>query len=260
METRNRRNDNGTAAVLAALFAGVSAIVVVGGALFFLSEDSESDSSLTATEAAVANESECEQDDIGCLADEAGVSEAVYLAQICEALGGTDCGATSQVAMPSNTGASSQNNTAPQSEDGDDADGEEDDAAEEEPEGPEEDPEEPAEPEDEDDGPIVFDPELLWCFLDNDGDGLLNCAEGDHGTNPNLFDTDGDGLGDAMEIGYSNPTDFDSDDDGLSDGAEVGWGTDPWSSDSDGDGWSDGSEVFWGTDPIDPDDEPFDIE
>lgn len=260
MEQRNRRNDNGTAAVFAALFAGVSAIVVMGGALFFLSEDSKSEPQAAATQ----SESQCEEDDIACLADEAGVSEQVYLAQICEALGGSDCGqsVSSQTTTNVAGGQAASNQSGAEQPDQSETDEPEtdgDEDSDDEDAEPEADPEEPEDGEDDDDI-LVIDPALLWCFLDSDGDGLLNCAEADHGTDPNLFDTDGDGLGDGMEIGYSNPTDFDSDDDGLSDGGEVTHGTDPWSSDTDGDGWNDGSEVFWGTDPLDFDDEPLDFD
>lgn len=63
--------------------------------------------------------------------------------------------------------------------------------------------------------------------VDRDGDGLLNEFEATIGTDPDKFDSDGDGLGDGAEhvgglngIG-SNPLDADSTGDGLSDGIEF---------------------------------------
>jgi len=105
----------------------------------------------------------------------------------------------------------------------------------------------------------------LTATLNNDdleGDGLLDYDE-EHGyrdgfgrwhtTDPNLIDTDGDGLSDGFEAGEtvtengktfrkqrSDPTKADTDDDGLDDMAELGWGTDPFNPDSDGDGLLDG--------------------
>ena len=140
--------------------------------------------------------------------------------------------------------------------------------------------------------------------LDSDGDGLADINEGDenndnddipdyldtdsdddeiedgeevntYGTNPDLWDTDGDGLSDGEEITLtylgdpypeftSDPLDTDTDDDGLSDLDEA-YGffyctktttgcqkiyTDPSNADSDGDGISDKDEVMvTSTDP-----------
>jgi hypothetical protein len=79
---------------------------------------------------------------------------------------------------------------------------------------------------------------------DADSDGLTDAQEATLGTNPNLADTDGDGLLDGTEVNSSltNPLDFDSDNDGLSDGAEVSGGTNPNNSDTDGDGVNDAQD------------------
>ena len=65
-------------------------------------------------------------------------------------------------------------------------------------------------------------------------------------TDPNVIDSDSDGLSDGFEVNtYStNPLDSDSDDDQLSDGVEVSiHSTDPINADSDDDGLSDGAEI-----------------
>jgi hypothetical protein len=47
--------------------------------------------------------------------------------------------------------------------------------------------------------------------IDSDDDGLVNRAEAEWGTHPNLSDTDGDGVSDGEEVGGgSNPTDSNS--------------------------------------------------
>lgn len=58
---------------------------------------------------------------------------------------------------------------------------------------------------------------------DLDGDGLTNSLEKEKGTNPELMDTDGDGLSDYYEINESktDPLLADSDKDGLDDGNEL---------------------------------------
>ena len=119
---------------------------------------------------------------------------------------------------------------------------------------------------------------------DSDGDGLINYLETYYGTDPLKADTDGDGLGDCLEVaglGYDplradsgsvgdgdkdhdgdgvgnarevelglDPASSDSDLDGLSDGRELELGTDPLKDDTDGDGAEDGWEVENGTDPL----------
>ncbi len=72
---------------------------------------------------------------------------------------------------------------------------------------------------------------------DNDGDGLTNAEEDELGTDPDLADTDGDGLDDFTEV---NET-----------------GTDPTVADTDGDGYDDGKEWDGNTDPLDDIDHPY---
>jgi parallel beta-helix repeat protein len=93
----------------------------------------------------------------------------------------------------------------------------------------------------------------LWSWEalinpDRDGDGLTNEQEVALGTNPDLWDTDGDGLSDyfewanAAELG-TDPLLYDTDGDGLHDGLELRLGTKINEADTDGDGLSDGEEV-----------------
>jgi hypothetical protein len=97
---------------------------------------------------------------------------------------------------------------------------------------------------------------------DSDGDGLYDSDEiGVYGTNPAMYDTDGDGSGDGEEVYYgSDPrtaggsggtAGIDSDGDGLFDTDETGvYGTNPSVFDTDGDGSGDGEEVYNGTNPL----------
>ena len=75
--------------------------------------------------------------------------------------------------------------------------------------------------------------------VDTDGDELIDEQELEIGTDPTLYDTDGDALGDGAEL------------------REDGWGTDPLKADTDDDGYWDGDELFtFGTDPKDPESYP----
>jgi len=123
-------------------------------------------------------------------------------------------------------------------------------------------------------------PENGWDG-DPDGDGLTNHEEFDEGTNPQVPDTDYDGLNDGDEVHtwltdplvpdtdcdglldgeevvfyFSDPTNPDSDRDWLLDGEEVFiFGTDPNNADTDGGGRPDGLEVDIGRNPLDPSDD-----
>jgi hypothetical protein len=120
---------------------------------------------------------------------------------------------------------------------------------------------------------------------DDDGDGLTNAAEDEAGTDPNLADTDEDGLTDGEEVAQigTSPLSADTDSDGVLDGDEVAQGTNPLDGlaaapseetpaaeegpaeeptpasavttpgDSDGDGLEDAIEFELGTDPFDLD-------
>ena len=107
------------------------------------------------------------------------------------------------------------------------------------------------------DGPVVTSP----VFADSDADGLYDADEtGVYGTNPYLYDTDGDGTGDGTEVFYgsdprtaggsSGTAGLDSDGDGLFDTDETQvYGTNPYVYDTDGDGIGDGTEIYNGTNP-----------
>ena len=82
---------------------------------------------------------------------------------------------------------------------------------------------------------------------DADGDGLPHSVETALGLDPDLADTDGDGILDGDE---------DSDHDGLTNSEEVVLGTDPQGRDSDGDGFDDGCELEYGTNPNDVNSRP----
>jgi formylglycine-generating enzyme required for sulfatase activity len=83
-------------------------------------------------------------------------------------------------------------------------------------------------------------------IVDTDADGLDDATELGLGTNPSDPDTDHDGLTDLDEttIHFSNPLLVDTDSDGLTDLEEVlDYQTSPFLADTDGDGLSDGLEV-----------------
>ncbi len=91
------------------------------------------------------------------------------------------------------------------------------------------------------------------AVADWDNDGASNYQESVNGTDPNLADTDGDGISDGSEIAgtqqggqtvYSNPRVKDSDGDGLDDIYELNVShTNPGNNDSDADGLNDGEEL-----------------
>lgn len=83
---------------------------------------------------------------------------------------------------------------------------------------------------------------------DADGDGLTADQEAEYGTDPDVADTDSDGLTDGQEVNEvgSDPTDADTDDDGYLDGWEIDAGTDPL---------DDTSVIYQGGWPYNPDKE-----
>jgi hypothetical protein len=93
------------------------------------------------------------------------------------------------------------------------------------------------------------------ALTDLDSDGVNNLSEYQHQSNPQVADTDGDGLTDQQEIVTynTNPAKVDTDGDGLSDQAEVvTHHSDPRDTDSDNDGYTDFDEVLYGGNPNDP--------
>jgi hypothetical protein len=92
---------------------------------------------------------------------------------------------------------------------------------------------------------------------DPDGEGLTNEFEYWYYADPNLADTDSDGLNDFDEVWvyYTYPDSSDTDWDGLDDHAEIfTHGTDPSNWDTDEDTLSDGEEVVThGTNPLEMD-------
>ena len=92
------------------------------------------------------------------------------------------------------------------------------------------------------------------CNSDKDMDGLGKCDEKAIGTNPEVADTDGDGLLDGEEyLTYkTNPLQADTDLDGLTDNDEVkSTKTNPLIADTDSDGLNDGEELNkYKTDPL----------
>lgn len=112
------------------------------------------------------------------------------------------------------------------------------------------------------------DPETF----DTDGDGVNDGLEIYYGSNPlvadanvypdrgvqQLLDSDGDGLWDVDERGFygTNPVVVDTDGDSIGDGEEVYYGSNPMAYDTDGDGVDDGSELRLGWNPLDPSSRP----
>ena len=89
-----------------------------------------------------------------------------------------------------------------------------------------------------DDGiPDFQDPDSSGAAdLDDDEDGLTNAEELNAGTDPEIPDTDGDGLSDGTEVNThgTDPTNPDTDGDGANDGAEIDAGSDPLDTDTGG--------------------------
>ncbi len=81
---------------------------------------------------------------------------------------------------------------------------------------------------------------------DYDLDGLTNEQEKEYNTNPEIADTDMDGLDDYYEIFVSktNPNKKDSDGDGLNDYDEIKLGLDPNKADTKNDGTKDGDRIL----------------
>ena len=88
-------------------------------------------------------------------------------------------------------------------------------------------------------------------FFDNDGDRLADVKEvSTYLTDPQLADTDADGLDDGAEIALgTDPNVADTDEDGISDFDEASVNADPLIADTDGDSINDGEEVSIGTNP-----------
>lgn len=101
---------------------------------------------------------------------------------------------------------------------------------------------------------------------DTDGDGIGNNADADadaDGTIDNgKTDSDGDGIIDEAEqnIFQTDPNVADTDNDGIDDGEEITFGTDPNNADSDEDGINDNTEIQIGSDPLNFASTPNDID
>lgn len=108
---------------------------------------------------------------------------------------------------------------------------------------------------------------LLWlpvhaeeATFDSDGDGLSDAIESNvYYTDSLSADTDGDGYPDGLEIeagyhpnGFGRLYEADTDGDGLNDADELLFGSSLALADSDGDGYPDGAEVEAGYDPTNP--------
>ena len=77
------------------------------------------------------------------------------------------------------------------------------------------------------------------AMADDDNDTLANYREAEYNTDPNIADTDEDGLldGDEVRVWLTDPSLRDTDGDSLSDGDEINvYGTNPLLPDTDGDG------------------------
>ncbi len=96
-------------------------------------------------------------------------------------------------------------------------------------------------------------------LIDTDHDGLTDAKEAELGTDPNKWDTDGGGASDNLEYiagldPVNDPDDdlkvLDSDNDGLMDSKELELGTDRFAYDSDLGGMGDGVEVLYDHNPL----------
>ncbi|MBK7107209.1 MAG: OmpA family protein [Ignavibacteriae bacterium] len=89
---------------------------------------------------------------------------------------------------------------------------------------------------------------------DSDLDGISKDQEIELGTNPDIADSDGDGLTDGLEFNQykTDPLNSDSDGDGLTDNDEIkNYTTNPNIIDTDKDGLTDGDEIYQHqTDPL----------
>ena len=92
-------------------------------------------------------------------------------------------------------------------------------------------------------------PVLVKLPYDADSDGIPDWQEYDLSSDPLLYDTNGDGMGDglALQFGYSLIA-ADTDVDGISNVEEVRLGLDPLHPDSDRDGVADNIDIY----PLDP--------
>lgn len=93
--------------------------------------------------------------------------------------------------------------------------------------------------------------------VDSDADGLNDHEEFLFGTDPELWDQNGNGLKDGWEVLYfgalgADP-ELDSDGDGMNNLKEHELGTNPVATDTDSDGIDDGAEEEFGLDPRNPD-------
>jgi len=90
---------------------------------------------------------------------------------------------------------------------------------------------------------------VKYTILDADHDGLDADQELAIGTDPNNWDTNGDGVADGIEyFSGLDPTNPDMDGDGLSNALELAMGTSPFLADTDRDGVPDGQDAY----PLDP--------
>jgi hypothetical protein len=88
-----------------------------------------------------------------------------------------------------------------------------------------------------------------WLLDDADTDGLPSWREYLATTDPLLFDSNGNGLSDLIDVlRHSQTANPDDDGDGVPNALEIAQGTDPFMADTDGDGVSDRLDAF----PLDP--------